>query len=79
MHNNRGALVAQLVEHLTLDLSSGSDLTQFMGLNPKLGSAWILSPSLSAPPLLMCTCSLMLSLKINNLFEKKYIITKEIF
>ena len=64
--------VAQLVEHPTLDVSSGHDLMVLMGLSPMSGSmltAWSLpgilslSPSLSAPPLPSCMCTLSLKNK----------------
>ena len=60
--------MAQLFEHLTLDVSSGHDLTQFMTSSSVLGSAltkWsllgIFSPSLSATP-----PPLYLSLSLKN-------------
>ena len=65
----RGTWVAHLVEHPTLDFSSGHDLTvceieTCVRLHDdSTGPAWgSLSPSLSAPPLLVCA----LSLKINK-------------
>ena len=63
--------MAQSVEHLTLDFGSSHDLT-VPGIKPRVRlwadsaePAWdSLSPSLSAPPLLMLY--LFLSLKINK-------------
>ena len=60
-----GAWVAQLVEHPTIDFSSGHDLT-VCGIEPHVGlctdsmePTWdSLSPSLSAPPLLEHSLSL---------------------
>ena len=78
MHNKKnkiigGAWVAQLVELLTLDFSLGHDLMAHE-FEPCIGicagrakPAWdSLSPSLSAPPLLMCS----LFLKINKTLKK---------
>ena len=67
----RGTWVAQSVEHLTLDLGSGHDLT-ICGIEPHVGlcadsmePTWdSVSPSLSAPPLLV----LSLSKKKKNLW-----------
>ena len=62
-----GTWVAQLVKHPTLDSGSGHDLA-VVSLSPTLGlqseePAWdSLSPSLSAPPVLV----LNFSLKINK-------------
>ena len=50
----RGAWVAQSVKHLTLDFSSGHDL---MVREIKPHDLIILSPSLSAPLLLVCSPS----------------------
>ena len=71
--NLRGAGVAQLVKCLTLDFSSGHDLT-VCEMEPHIGlcadsaePAWdSLSPSLSAPPLLMLVLSRSLSLSQNK-------------
>ena len=71
---NRGAWVAQSVERLTLDFSSGHDLT-VRGFEPHLGlctdsaePAWdSLSLPLSLPFPCLHTRSLSLSLKINFL------------
>ena len=62
-----GCLMAQLVKHLTLDFSSGNDLTVICEIQTHIGlctdsvePAWdSLSSSLSAPLLLMlaCTCT----------------------
>ena len=68
--NIKGTWVAQSVEHPTLDFSSGHDLT-VREFNPCVGlctdsaePSWdSLSPSLSAPPLLVHSLSLSLSLK----------------
>ena len=65
--------MAQSVELLTLDFSSGHDL-RVHGFKPHVGlsadsveSVWdSLSPCLSAPPLLALSLSLILSLKINK-------------
>ena len=61
-----GAWVAQLVKRLMLGFGSGHDLTVHE-FEPRVGlctdnteAAWD-SLSLSAPPLLTCTCSLCLS------------------
>ena len=72
MHTE-GSWGAQSVEHPALDFSSGHELT-VREIEPRVGlcvdssepAGDSLSPSLSAPPLLMCTCSLSLSLKINK-------------
>ena len=71
--NLRGAWVAQLVKCLTLDFSSGHDLT-VCETEPHVGlcadgaePAWdSFSPSLSAPPLLMLVLSCSLSLSQNK-------------
>ena len=72
----RGAWVAQLVKHQTL---AQVMISQFMGLSPASGSVLTaqslepasdsVSPSLSAPPPLVC--SVPVSLKINKL-SKNY-------
>ena len=70
--------MAQSAEHLALDFGSGYDLT-VCGLKPHIGlyagsvePAWdSLSPNLSAPPPLICSISLSLSLKTNKLKKKK--------
>ena len=61
----RGAWAAQSVKRPTLGFGSGHDLMGFVGSGPASGSAlaaWsllgILSPSLSAPPLLPLSLSL---------------------
>ena len=72
--NFQGAWVAQLVEHQTLGFGSGHDLTA-PEFEPHWSSALtarslpgILSPSLSAPPLL--TLSLEIN-KLKNNFKKE--------
>ena len=70
---NRGAWVALSVKLLTLDFSSGHDLTVYE-FEPRIGFCTLsaepswgsLSPSLSAPPLFPCS----LSLKMNKLKKK---------
>ena len=65
--------MAQLVEHLTLDFGSGHDLW-VREIEPcvqlyadSTEPAWdSLSPSLTAPPLLILSLSLSISLKINE-------------
>ena len=62
------------IKHLTLDFGSGYDL-MVVRLSPELGfgagsavPAWdSISPPFSAPPLLTCTRSPVLSLKINKM------------
>ena len=65
----RGAWVAQSVKHVTLDLSSGYDLT-VCEFKPRMGlradgaePAWD-SLSLSLPLPGLCTCSLKINKKI---------------
>ena len=68
MNVNRGAWVAQLVKRLTLNISSECDPV-VVGLSPiSVKPAWdSLSPSHSAPSLLVLMFSLILSLsKINK-------------
>ena len=66
----RGSLVAQLVEHETLDFSSDHDLT-VRGFEPQV-TAWdSLSPSLS---LLSGSRMHALSLQINKLKKEKEVI-----
>ena len=68
--------MAQSLEHLTLDLGSGHDLT-VCGIKPRVGlhahsveHSWdSLSSCLSAP--LLLACALSLSLKINKHFLKR--------
>ena len=45
MKHSRGVWVAQLIKHLTLDLSSGFDL-RVMSLSPVLGSTLGMEPTL---------------------------------
>ena len=66
--------MAQSVKHPTLDFSSGHDLT-VREIEPRVGLnadstelAWdSVSPSLSAPPLIMCELSLSLSLSLSKI------------
>ena len=72
--------MTQLVKCLTLDLASGHDL-RVCGSEPHIRlcadgvePAWdSVSPSLSAPPPLVCALSLFLSLSQNKLKKKKKI------
>ena len=72
--------MAQSVKHLS---SAQITISQFMGLSPAMGSVLTaqslepaldsVSPSLSAPPLLMIARSLSLSPKQINFFLKSHI------
>ena len=71
----RGAQVAQLVRHPTLDLSSGHDLEHESPTWGSVLTAWSLLGILSLPFSLPLPCSLSVSLKINKLFAKKFFFT----